>query len=276
MVPSLRKFTHISSYIPQTISIIATIAMIGTYWSFEEKSKSNEKSVTALYSYFTGPTTLKQWLNSRKWWWQRGQWGRKERALEFQVGRETLPLGPGLSNEPQHQHQPPDDHQHDDQHQHQAELMSMSMCHLQILPTRICLKLLVWNRLAQLLVSIYLLYWHWSGVFRLWANEAFHRILIGDGRPWARNEHQWHFGEKCNYKFLNTTNRPRFCTNLIQSNLVIKQSRSNLVEMLDKSETVRSLSVDCPTILYFFARSLLLPLSHMPHCCYHWKWIFGR
>ena len=111
----------------------------------------------------------------------------------------------------------------------------------------------------RLLVSIYLLYWHWSGVFRLWANEAFHRILIGDGRPWARNEHQWHFGEKCNYKFLNTTNRPRFCTNLIQSNLVIKQSRSNLVEMLDKSETVCSLSFDCPTdiFLYFFARSLL-------------------
>ena len=111
----------------------------------------------------------------------------------------------------------------------------------------------------RLLVSIYLLYWHWSGVFRLWANEAFHRILIGDGRPWARNEHQWHFGEKCNYKFLNTTNRPRFCTNLIQSNLVLKQSRSNLVEMLDKSETVCSLSFDCPTdiFLYFFARSLL-------------------
>ena len=165
------------SYIPHTISIIATIAMIGTYWSFEEKSKSNAKLVTGLYSNFTGPTTLKQWLNSRKWWWQRGQWGRNERELEFQVGRETLPLGPGLSNEPQHQHQPPDDHQHDDQHQHQAELMSMSMCHLQILPTRICLKLLVWNRLAQLLVSIYLLYWHWSGVFRLWANER-HRILI--------------------------------------------------------------------------------------------------
>ena len=102
----------------------------------------------------------------------------------------------------------------------------------------------------RLLVSIYLLYWHWSGVFRLWANEAFHRILIGDGRPWARNEHQWHFGEKCNYKFLNTTNRPRFCTKLIQSNLVIKQSRSNLVEMLDKSETVCSLSFDCPTDIF--------------------------
>ena len=136
------------------------------------------------------------------------------------------------------------------------------------------LEVRLW-RGPRLLVSIYLLYWHWSGVFRLWANEAFHRILIGDGRPWARNEHQWHFGEKCNYKFLNTTNRPRFCTKLIQSNLIVKQSRSNLVEMLDKSETVRSLSVDCPTILYFFARSLLLPLSHMPHCCYHWKWIFG-
>ena len=115
------------------------------------------------------------------------------------------------------------------------------------------------RRGPRLLVSIYLLYWHWSGVFRLWANEAFHRILIGDGRPWARNEHQWHFGEKCNYKFLNTTNRPRFCTKLIQSNLVIKQSRSNLVEMLDKSETVCSLSFDCPTdiFLYYFARSLL-------------------
>ena len=51
-------------------------------------------------------------------------WGgtrrKRGRELEFRVGRETRPLGPQLSNEPQHQHQPLDDHHHDEQHQHQA------------------------------------------------------------------------------------------------------------------------------------------------------------
>ena len=40
--------------------------------------------------------------------------GGKEGELEFRLGRPTLPLGPGLSNEPQHQHQALDDHHYDD------------------------------------------------------------------------------------------------------------------------------------------------------------------
>ena len=84
-------------------------------WSWLGTAKPQSSSQLAqLFACLTTEAICNQAREKAMMTMRVSEWGGKEGELEFRLGRHTLPLGPRLSNEPQHQHQVLDDHHYDD------------------------------------------------------------------------------------------------------------------------------------------------------------------